>query len=113
MPDQSNGNMSAGDITYSAGKSGFTAYKLSIRKERAQAIDDYFSMFGYKVNTLKVPALNSRTKWNYIKTIDINITANIPQDDLQKIKEMFNNGITLWHDSSHFLDYSQSNPIVV
>lgn len=113
MPDQANGNMSAGDITYSAGKSGFTAYKLSIRKERAKAIDDYFSMFGYKVNTLKVPALNSRTKWNYIKTIDINITANIPQDDLQKIKEMFNNGITLWHDSSHFLDYSQSNPIVV
>lgn len=113
MPDQSNGNMSAGDITYSAGKSGFTAYKLSIRKERAKAIDDYFSMFGYKVNTLKVPELHSRSKWNYIKTIDINITAYIPQDDLQKIKEMFNNGITLWHDSAHFLDYSQSNPIVV
>ena len=113
MPDQANGNMSAGDITYSAGKSGFTAYKLSIRKERAKAIDDYFSMFGYKVNTLKVPELHSRSKWNYIKTIDINITAYIPQEDLQKIKEMFNNGITLWHDSAHFLDYSQSNPIVV
>lgn len=113
MPDQANGNISVGDITYSAGKSGFTAYKISIRKERAKAIDSYFSMFGYKVNELKVPALNSRTKWNYIKTIDINITADIPQDDLQKIKEMFNNGITLWHDSSHFLDYSQSNTIVV
>lgn len=112
-PDQANGNQSIGDITYSAGKSGFTAYKLSIRKERAKAIDDYFSMFGYKVNTLKVPSLNSRSKWNYIKTIDINITANIPQDDLQRIKEMFNTGITLWHDSAHFLDYSQTNSIVV
>lgn len=113
MPDQANGNVSVGDVNYSAGKAGFTAYKLSIRKERAKAIDDYFSMFGYKVNTLKVPELNSRSKWNYIKTIDINITANIPQNDLQKIKEMFNTGITLWHDSSHFLDYSQSNTIVV
>ena len=112
-PDQANGNVSVGDVNYSAGKAGFTAYKLSIRKERAKAIDDYFSMFGYKVNTLKVPELNSRTKWNYIKTIDINITANIPQDDLQKIKDMFNTGITLWHDSSHFLDYSQTNSIVV
>lgn len=113
MPDQANGNQSIGDITYSAGKAGFTAYKLSIRKERAKAIDSYFSMYGYKVNELKVPNLNSRTKWNYIKTIDINITANIPQNDLQKIKEMFNTGVTLWHDSSHFLDYSQTNSIVV
>lgn len=112
-PDQANGNVSVGDVTYSAGKAGFTAYKLSIRKERAKAIDNYFTMFGYKVNELKVPELNSRTKWNYIKTVDINITANIPQDDLQKIKEMFNTGITLWHDPQHFLDYSQTNSIVV
>ena len=113
MPDQANGNIAVGDITYSAGKSGFTAYKLSIRKERAKEIDNYFTMFGYKVNTLKIPALSSRTYWNYVKTIDINITANIPQDDLQKIKDMFNTGITLWHDPTKFLDYSQSNTIVV
>lgn len=112
-PDQANGNTTVGDVTYSAGKSGFTAYKMSLRKERAQAIDDYFTMFGYKVNELKVPNRNSRRYWNYIKTIDVNIVGDIPQEDMQEIKNMFNNGITLWHDTSHFLDYSQNNSIVV
>lgn len=113
IPDQAMGNINNGDVVTACGDNTFSFRHMSVKKEYAQIIDNYFSMFGYKVNKLKVPALNSRTKWNYIKTIDINIIADIPQDDLQKIKEMFNNGITLWHDSAHFLDYSQSNPIVV
>lgn len=113
VPDQAMGNINNGDVVTACGDNTFTFRYMSIKQEYAKIIDDYFSAYGYKVNTLKVPALNSRSKWNYIKTIDINITADIPQDDLQKIKEMFNNGITLWHDSAHFLDYSQSNPIVV
>ena len=69
-------------------------------------------MFGYKVNSLKVPELHTRRNWNYIKTIDINIIGDIPQADLQEIKSLFNNGITLWHNPSTFLDYSQSNNII-
>lgn len=57
MPDQANGNPIIGDINYSAGQSGFSAYRLSIRKERAKQLDTFFSMFGYKVNSLKVPNL--------------------------------------------------------
>ena len=34
-------------------------------------------------------------------------------EDLQEIKRMFDNGITLWHDTSKFLDYSQNNTIVI
>lgn len=113
VPDQAMGNINNGDVVTACGDNTFAFRHMSIKREYAKIIDDYFSMFGYKVNTLKVPELHSRSKWNYIKTIDINISAYIPQDDLQKIKEMFNNGITLWHDSAHFLDYSQSNPIVV
>lgn len=113
VPEQTDGNINSGDITFSASNSVFTVIPTCIRAERAKIIDDYLSMFGYKVNSLKIPNLNSRTYWNYVKTIDINITADIPQDDLQKIKDMFNTGITLWHDPSKFLDYSQNNTIVV
>ena len=113
VPEQTIGNINAGDVTWSSGKAMFTVFPTCIRAERAKIIDDYLTMFGYRVNSLKVPSLNSRTYWNYVKTIDINITANIPQDDLQKIKDMFNTGITLWHDSTKFLDYSQNNTIVV
>jgi hypothetical protein len=69
-------------------------------------------MFGYKVNEVKIPNTEGRTNWNYVKTIDCNFEGDIPQMYLNKIKEIFNNGITLWHNASTFLDYSQSNTIV-
>ena len=64
------------------------------------------------VNDVKVPNITGRRNWNYIKTIDINITGDIIQDDLQKIKNIFNNGVTLWHNPSTYLDYSQNNDII-
>ena len=85
---------------------------MSIKKEQLIIIDNYFSMFGYKINTIKIPQFTSRTYWNYIKTIDINIEGNIPQNDLNEIKDMFNTGITFWHDTTKFLDYSQNNSIL-
>lgn len=85
---------------------------MSIKAEFAKIIDDYFSIFGYKTNEVKVPNLTGRQNWNYVKTIDCNIIGNFPQDDLQEIKDMFNNGLTIWHNTSTFLDYSQNNNIV-
>lgn len=82
---------------------------MSIKQEYAKIIDDFFTMFGYKVNTLKIPNLNSRSQWNYIKTNNCNILGEIPQEDLQKLKNMFNGGLTLWHNPNTFLDYSQEN----
>ena len=50
--------------------------------------------------------------WNYVKTIDCNFDGDIPQTDLNIIKEMFNNGVTLWHNPSTIYNYSNSNGIV-
>lgn len=36
-------------------------------------------------------------------------TSNVPQEDLQEFKAIFNNGVTLWHNPATFLDYSQNN----
>ena len=69
-------------------------------------------MYGYKVNTVKIPNVSGRRNWNFVKTINCYIDAAIPQEDLQEIKNMFNRGITIWHNASTFMDYSQSNPIV-
>lgn len=112
-PDQARGNVNGGDINFAYSSSGgFTLYNMTIKEEYAKVIDNYFSMFGYKVNSVKVPNITGRTYWNYVKTIGCNIIGDIPQNDLEKIKQMFNNGVTFWHDSSKFLDYSQSNTIV-
>ena len=110
-PESTSGNVSVGDVTFSDGKSLFTVYQMCIRQEYAKIIDDFFSMYGYKVNSLKVPNITGRTNWNYVKLINPNIEGYIPQEDLQEIKRMFSNGVTIWHKTSYFLDYSQSNNI--
>lgn len=112
IPDQASGNTNSGDVTYSTGKTNITAYKMTIRNEMAQVIDNFFSMFGYKVNRVKIPNITGRTNWNFVKTIDCNIHAFIPQKDCIEIKNMFNAGVTFWHNPSTFLDYSQTNNIV-
>ena len=112
VPPQANGNINCGDVVTASGKNDFIFYNMSIKKEYAKIIDDFFSMYGYKTNLVKVPNITGRTNWNYVKTIDSNILGNIPQMDLQEIKEMFDNGVTLWHTTSYFLDYSQTNNII-
>lgn len=112
IPPQAEGDVSSGEIGFSTTKNTFEGHKIQIREEYARIIDNYFTMFGYKVNSLKVPVFETRLNWNYIKTRGLNITGDIPQKDMQKIKEIFDNGITFWHNPNTFLDYSQSNYIV-
>lgn len=81
----------------------------SIKPEFARKIDKYFDMFGYATNELKVPNTNNRPNWNYVKTLNCNINANIPQMDLAEIKELFNSGITLWHNIANFKNYAANN----
>ena len=111
-PNQTSGNINAGDVAYSSQGLTFMYSKMSVRSEYAIKIDNFFSHFGYRVNEFKIPNVTGRTYWNYVKTIECNIEADIPQEHLQQIKDMFNKGVTFWHDPSKFLDYSQSNTIV-
>lgn len=85
----------------------FTRY--TIKRQFAERIDKFFDMYGYLTNTVKIPNINNRRNWNYVKTIGANIHGFIPQEDLQAIKTMFDSGITLWHNVETFLDYSQNN----
>ena len=112
QPNSARGSVNAGDINVCDKKNGFFFYKMSIKPEYARVIDNYFSMFGYKVNILKVPNVTGRSNWNYVKTIDCNFDGNIPQTDLNIIRNMFNQGCTFWHNSNTMYDYSQSNAIV-
>jgi len=111
-PDTAKGNANSGDINFTLGKTCFTGYKMSVRAEVAKVIDGYFDRYGYKVSTNKIPELHSRQNWNYVKLSDCNIIADIPQSDLDEIKNLFVKGITLWHNPTTFLDYSQTNAII-
>lgn len=87
----------------------------TIKEQFAKRIDDFFDMYGYLTNELKIPNINNRPYWNYVKTIGINIISkkindiSISQEELIKIKQIFDNGVTLWHDPDNFLNYSKNN----
>ena len=112
QPPQAQGNLNSGDVSFSAGHTTFTAYHMSIKKEYAKIIDHYFSMFGYKCHLNKTPNKNHRENYWYTKTIDVNIDGAIPSEDMQKIKNCYDNGITFWKNPSNIQDYSVSNEII-
>ena len=111
IPTTAKGGVNQGDLNF-ADKLCFSVYKKSIKYEYAKIIDNYFDMFGYKVNDVKIPNITGRQNWNYVKTIDCNFDGDIPQTDLNIIKAMFNGGVTFWHNPANILNYSLSNNII-
>lgn len=114
MPNQVQGNVNSGDILFSSASLGFSLYRMTVKKEYAKIIDKYFSRYGYKVNEVKTPNLNSRTRFNYIKVggLDELVSGDIPAADLDEINNIFRKGVTIFHDYSTFGNYTQSNTIV-
>lgn len=114
MPNQVKGNVNSGDVLYSSSNLGFYFYKMCIKKEYATICDQYLSRFGYKVNEIKIPNLNSRQQFNFIKVgaTDELITGDIPASDLEEINNIFRKGVTIFHNYTNFGDYTINNPIV-
>ena len=46
-------------------------------------------------------------KLNYIQVANCNIKVSAPNDDVNKLKQMFESGVTIWH--KNFGDYDQTN----
>ena len=111
-PAHASGNTNCGDVITASKKNSFHFYKMSIKSEYAKILDDYFTMFGYKTNRVKVPNKNHRKRFWYTKTVDCEIDGKIPQKDLEKIKNCYNNGITFWRNASEIGEFNLDNPIV-
>lgn len=107
LPDKYNAG--TGSINLQYNKLGFTIYSKRIRQTMMARIDEFFELYGYKTNELKVPNMDSRPHWNFVKTTWANISGNIPADDIVKLKEIFNNGITFWKNPSEVGNYTLNN----
>ena len=113
-PPALKGNLNSGDVNFAGKIVNPIIYEMSIKKEYAIAIDSYFSRFGYKVNEVKQPNLNSRQQFNFIKVggMDELVHGNIPASDLEKINDICRKGVTIFHNYTNFGNYTISNPIV-
>lgn len=90
---------------------GFDIRFWTPTRQMAEVIDDFFNRFGYKVNIIKKPNLNTRPYWNYVKTSGCVITGGAPKFNLNEIREMFDSGVTFWNVSGGATigDYSKDN----
>lgn len=117
VPPQAEGNLNSGDVTCSSGNNHFTLYNMTIRREYARIIDDYFQKYGYKINRIKSPNLTGRTNYNYVLIgTGENIgypTGNkyVPAESMEIINNIFRRGVTLWHNHANLGDYSLNNTI--
>lgn len=116
IPPTIQGNINSGDVNFGNQSLTFIAYNTSIKKEYAQIIDNYFNMYGYQVNIVDVPLKNHREYYWYTKTSGANIIHNgrapIPQTDIDKIRSIYDHGVTFWTSTLNFLDYTIDNPII-
>lgn len=109
VPDSLIGNANCDNVFTGIGKYCCYITYNQIRPEYAEAIDNYFSMYGYACRKVKAPTYNARPHWNYVKTKGATISGNVPADDEHKICSIFNNGITFWKSPLEVGDYSLDN----
>lgn len=69
---------------------------IAVTEEYAKILDEYFDMYGYSCERVKVPNRNVRAHWTYTQTRDCRVDGNVPNDDLAKIRSIYNKGITFW-----------------
>lgn len=87
---------------------GVDFYEMSCKRQFAEMADSFFEQFGYPINKITMPNLRSRSSWNYVKTSHCGFTGNIDLDQLKKLRNIFDNGVTLWH-TDDIGNYSLSN----
>ena len=105
QPLQAKGAQSA-SVNIMLNQQRFTISVMSITAEYAERLDKYFDMYGYCVNTVKTPEINTRRLWNYIKTLGCIVRGNIDTNDRRRIGEIFDRGVTFWHDPAKMYNYN-------
>ena len=110
QPPQSRGAFS-GNVNASAKMQSFTFYTKSVDAEHARMIDNYFTMYGYRINTIRTPNIAARPAFTYIKTVGCNIVSNMCMEDRIRITGIFDRGITFWKNGDKIGDYTQNNTV--
>lgn len=110
LPDQSHGNTNSTQLFGIMEELHFRIYRRFVREDYAKTIDNYFTMFGYKVNKIEVPNRKARQEFTYLKLVECTLQTNqIPQTYIDKIKQIYMKGIRYWVHPANIGGYDLSN----
>ena len=114
VPPQSHGNTNSGDLMTATDENCLHVFRMTIKNEYAKIIDDYFTKFGYKVNSLKHPNITGRAIFNYVEigsSEDIGY-GEVPSKSMNIINGACRSGVTIWHNHANIGNYSLTNSII-
>ena len=107
-PDNAVGVGSSATL-YCAGKLNFSFIARCVHPKYVDQIDDYFDMYGYKINTIKIPDTHSRPHWNYVKTHNCDLVSYCGNVVASEMKQIFNKGIRFWRNGAEVGQYNLNN----
>lgn len=107
--DTCKGNFSSGNVNFAQGKSQFFSGRCHITRDFAILADKFFDRFGYKQGRIMLPPQAVRPHWTYVKTIGCEVRGECPADDIRKICQIYDNGVTFWRYASEVGNYSLDN----
>lgn len=76
---------------------GFSINWLHPLAPVVKTIDEYFGRFGYKTNRFKKPNVDTRPKWNYVKTAGAICRGPFGKKAQVYMQNLMDNGVTFWH----------------
>lgn len=97
-PPSTSGAIGNDNTLLSMGEYKIVMNEVTITSEYAKSIDDFFSLFGYKVDELKQPNIFGRQSWNYVKTNNAVVTGNCPVYACDNYVALLNRGVRFWHN---------------
>ena len=98
-------------ISVGKGYAGYRFYNCHVRDDEMVRLDNFLSVYGYAVNTVKAPNLTGRPYWNFVQTKDCVITGKMPASSKKAIANIFDGGIFFWNSArgnSNIGNFSQS-----
>lgn len=107
--DSFHGTYNASAIMNAMQKNCFSYGNMHVTAEYAKIIDDYFSLYGYATNEVKVPNRDVRQTWCYTKTVGCNLVGDMPAPELALIRSIYDAGIRFWKNGTRIGSYDQTN----
>ena len=108
LPEKANGVIGNSNIFFDNEKQKCIIRAVTLNRNDAKIIDEYFTRFGYAQNIITRPTINARPYWTYVETSGCVIDANIPYDVNEKLSAIFDNGVTFFryrHGESIMVGY--------
>ncbi len=107
--DIQKGDFNNANANFAKNYLNFYCGRLSCNRVYARRIDDYFTRYGYAIGINAIPQINVRPHWTFVKTLGCTIKGSIPSDDMKKICDIYDNGITFWRNGNEVGNYSLDN----